>query len=34
MDATHPVFSPDGRHIVFIEGRPGGANGIAIFDLP
>jgi Tol biopolymer transport system component len=32
LDATHPVFSRDGRHMVFSHG--GGISGIAVIDLP
>ena len=35
IDATHPVFSRDGRHLVFAYGQPGSsASGIATLDLP
>jgi Tol biopolymer transport system component len=35
LDATHPVFSRDGRHLVFAYGQPGAnTTGIAILDLP
>jgi Tol biopolymer transport system component len=35
LDANHPVFSADGRHMVFSYGTPSAkANGIAIVDLP
>ncbi len=35
LGATHPVFSRDGRHLVFAYGQPGAsASGIAILDLP
>ncbi len=33
LDATHPVFAPDGRHLVFAYGTPGKANGIAVIAL-
>ena len=32
LDATHPVFSRDGRHLVFSHG--GAISGIAVIDLP
>jgi Tol biopolymer transport system component len=32
LDATHPVFSRDGRHMVFSHG--GGISGVAVIDLP
>ena len=35
LDATHPVFSRDGRHLVFAYGQPGSSpSGIATLDLP
>jgi Tol biopolymer transport system component len=34
LDAIQPVFSVDGQHMVYMEGRPGGPNGIAVIDLP
>jgi Tol biopolymer transport system component len=35
LDATHPVFSRDGRHLVFAYVTRGGkGSGIAILDLP
>jgi dipeptidyl aminopeptidase/acylaminoacyl peptidase len=35
LNATHGVFSPDGRHMVFAAMETGGRNsGIAIIDLP
>jgi Tol biopolymer transport system component len=33
LEATHPVFSPDGKHLVMAYGIPGKANGIAVIDL-
>ncbi len=35
LDATHPVFSSDGRRLVFAYGTPASkSSGIAILDLP
>jgi Tol biopolymer transport system component len=33
LDATHPVFSPDGNHLVMAYGTPGKTMGIALVDL-
>jgi Tol biopolymer transport system component len=33
LEATHPVFSADGKHLVMAYGIPGKANGIAMIDL-
>lgn len=33
LDATHPVFSPDGKHLVMAYGMPGKTMGIAMVDL-
>jgi len=33
LDATHPVFSPDGKHLVMAYGVPGKTMGIAMVDL-
>lgn len=33
LDATHPVFSPDARHLVMAYGTPGKTMGIAMVDL-
>jgi Tol biopolymer transport system component len=35
LDATHPVFSGNGRQLVFAHGTPASkTNGIAVLDLP
>lgn len=34
MNAGHPIFSPDGKHIVFAVGTPQANSGIDVADLP
>lgn len=34
LNANHPVFSPDGKHLVFSFGAPDQAGGIMMADVP